>query len=692
MPEEQLANVIVIKRDGKKVSFDGTKIAVAIKKGFDSIDDKYNEDDVNKIYTKVIDRIIGRDKIKIEEIQDLIEEELRTNNYEDVYQSFSDYRSKRAQSREIFFEEKRKHKFLKALEKLGLTTREKSEVTINDKNSNEIMEAYGKTVSEEFATSYLLKKKFADCHENGDIYINNLAYYPVGTTASVQMDVEKLLTDGFSTENCSMREPQSINNYAMLTIIALAENSKDQSEKQSIPAFDYYMAPGVLKTFKKEFRQTIYDILEYTDYDKFIAINGIEREIEKITSVDFDISTFYKFTRESESLKRMFDIVYNKALKKTENATYQAMEAFSHDINSMLNGKVTTVNLGTDTSFEGRMITKSLFRTIERGVGDHKKAASPVIVFKIKKGVNYNEKDPNYDLLLKACELTTKTDNIAFSFLDTTFNSSVYKEGDFNTEVAYFENGERVIDNFVDPDKEVASGRGVLSTTSLNLARIALKNRDSIEDFYEELDQKLELIQDQLLERLEIQNNKKAFNFPFLMKQNVWIDSEKLKEDDKVKRVLKHGNMRIAFTGLEEAVIALTGSSLLDSKKAQELGIEIVTHMREKTNEFSKKHNLNFTLAGDNRENVAADFLDFDRVIFGQIKDVTDKDKYSLAFEVGDTDDVDKKIKIETPYHELTNGGHMLRLEIKNLKEKDVLELIKKMQDAEIGYARIKSK
>ena len=692
MPEEQLANVIVIKRDGKKVSFDGTKIAVAIKKGFDSIDDKYNEDDVNKIYTKVIDRIIGRDKIKIEEIQDLIEEELRTNNYEDVYQSFSDYRSKRAQSREIFFEEKRKHKFLKALEKLGLTTREKSEVTINDKNSNEIMEAYGKTVSEEFATSYLLKKKFADCHENGDIYINNLAYYPVGTTASVQMDVEKLLTDGFSTENCSMREPQSINNYAMLTIIALAENSKDQSEKQSIPAFDYYMAPGVLKTFKKEFRQTIYDILEYTDYDKFIAINGIEREIEKITSVDFDISTFYKFTRESESLKRMFDIVYNKALKKTENATYQAMEAFSHDINSMLNGKVTTVNLGTDTSFEGRMITKSLFRTIERGVGDHKKAASPVIVFKIKKGVNYNEKDPNYDLLLKACELTTKTDNIAFSFLDTTFNSSVYKEGDFNTEVAYFENGERVIDNFVDPDKEVASGRGVLSTTSLNLARIALKNRDSIEDFYEELDQKLELIQDQLLERLEIQNNKKAFNFPFLMKQNVWIDSEKLKEDDKVKRVLKHGNMRIAFTGLEEAVIALTGSSLLDSKKAQELGIEIVTHMREKTNEFSKKHNLNFTLAGDNRENVAADFLDFDRVIFGQIKDVTDKDKYSLAFEVGDTDDIDKKIKIEAPYHELTNGGHMLRLEIKNLKEKDVLELIKKMQDAEIGYARIKSK
>ena len=692
MPEEQLADVIVIKRDGKKVSFDGTKIAVAIKKGFDSIDDKYNEDDVNKIYTKVIERIIGRDKIKIEEIQDLIEEELRTNNYEDVYQSFSDYRSKRAQSREIFFEEKRKHKFLKALEKLGLTTREKSEVTINDKNSNEIMEAYGKTVSEEFATSYLLKKKFADCHENGDIYINNLAYYPVGTTASVQMDVEKLLTDGFSTENCSMREPQSINNYAMLTIIALAENSKDQSEKQSIPAFDYYMAPGVLKTFKKEFRQTIYDILEYTDYDKFIAINGIEREIEKITSVDFDISTFYKFTRESESLKRMFDIVYSKALKKTENATYQAMEAFSHDINSMLNGKVTTVNLGTDTSFEGRMITKSLFRTIERGVGDHKKAASPVIVFKIKKGVNYSEKDPNYDLLLKACELTTKTDNIAFSFLDTTFNSSVYKEGDFNTEVAYFENGERVIDNFVDPDKEVASGRGVLSTTSLNIARIALKNRDSVEDFYEELDQKLELIQDQLLERLEIQNNKKAFNFPFLMKQNVWIDSEKLKEDDKVKRVLKHGNMRIAFTGLEEAVIALTGSSLLDSKKAQELGLEIVTHMREKTNEFSKKHNLNFTLAGDNRESVAADFLDFDRVIFGQIKDVTDKDKYSLAFEVGDTDDIDKKIKIEAPYHELTNGGHMLRLEIKNLKEKDVLELIKKMQDAEIGYARIKSK
>ena len=692
MPEEQVANVIVIKRDGKKVTFDGTKIAIAIKKGFDSIDDKYNEDDVNKIYNKVIERIIGRDKIKIEEIQDLIEEELKKNNYEDVYESFSDYRNQRAQSREIFFEEKRKHKFLKALEKLGLTTREKSEVTINDKNSNEIMEAYGKTVSEEFATSYLLKKKFADCHENGDIFINNLSYYPVGTTASVQMDVEKLLTDGFSTENCSMREPQSINNYAMLTIIALAENAKDQSERQSIPAFDYYMAPGVLKTFKKEFRQTIYDILEYTDYDKFIAINGIEREIEKLTSVDFDISTFYKFTRESESLKRMFDIVYNKALKKTENATYQAMEAFSHDINSMLNGKITTVNLGTDTSFEGRMITKSLLKTIERGVGDHKKAASPVIVFKVKKGVNFDEKDPNHDLLLKACELTTKTDNLAFSFLDATFNSIFYKEGDFNTEVAYFENGARVMDNFVDSDKEVASGRGVLSTTSLNLARLALKHRESIEDFYEELDQKMELIQDQLLERLEIQNNKKAFNFPFLMKQNVWIDSEKLKEEDKVKRVLKHGNMRIAFVGLDEAVRVLSEKGQYESKKSQELGIQIVTHMREKTNEFSKKNNLNFTLAGDDTEKVATDFLDFDRVIFGPVKDVTDKDKYCSSFEVGDVDDIEKKIKIEAPYHELTNGGHMLKLEIKDLKEKDVFEYIKLMEAEEVGYAQIRSK
>ena len=686
MGEENLSNVIVIKRDGKRVSFDGTKIAIAIKKGFDSVEEKYSEDDINKIYNKVISRIISlnKDKIKIEEIQDMIEIELKSNKYDDVYQSFSEYREKRTQSREIFFEEKRKHKFLKALEKLGLKTKENVEASIENKNAMQTMEAYGKTVSEEFATSYLMKKKFADSHENGDIFINNLEFYPMGTTENCNMDLEKLFATGFSTENSSMRAPQNIIAYAMLAIIAIAENQKDQNGEENIPAFDYFMAPGVLKTFKKEFRETIYEILEYTDYDKFIAINGIDREIDKLSTIDFDIEEFYKFTRDAEELKRMFRIAYKKSIEKTNQKVYQAMEAFIHNLNSICNNKLTTVNLGTDTTKEGRMITENLLDAIEIGVGENKQAISPKIVFKIKTGVNFEKNSINYDLLQKAIKLIGKIENISFSFLDSQYNYQYYKEGDYNTEVSYLENGKRVIDNYIDPEKAVSFGRGVLSTTTINLPRIALKHKENVDDFFEELNQKLDLTKDQLLERLEIQENKKVYNFPLLMKQNLWIDSEKLKEDDKLKKILKQGTMEISFIGLYETLIVLTGKNQAESKKSQELGLKIISTMRKKTEEFSKKYNLNFTLLGNQDKEVSKNFLEFDRVIFGRIKNVTDKESYTSSFELPENYDYSTKIKIEAPYHELTNGGH------ETLVYTDEIEnAIKLMHENEIGYGKI---
>ena len=584
MIEDKLTNLIVVKRDGKKVSFDGTKIAIAIKKGFDSIEGKYNEDDISKIYNKVIQNIIDLniDKIKIEKIQDLIELELKENGYKDVYNSFAEYREKRSQSREIFFEEKRKHKFLKALEKLGLRTKENADFIVDTRNAMQTMEAYGETISSEFTTSYLMKKKFSEAYENGDIYINNLEFYPMGTTENCQINIEKLFNEGFRAENSSMREPQNIIAYAMLAAIAILGNQKDQNGGQGIPAFDYYMAQGVLKTFKKEFRQTIYDILEYTDYDKFIAINGIEREIDKLSTIDFDIELFYKFTRGAESLKTMFRFVYDNAMEKTKKLTYQAMEAFVHNLNSICNSKITTINLGTDSSAEGRMITKNILLAVGQGVGENKEAVSPVIVFKVKSGVNYEENTVNHDLLLDACKLVNAKKKITFSMLDSSFNDSFYKEGDFDTEASYLEDGSRVIDNYVDNDKEVSSGRGVLSSTAINLPRIALKHRENIDDFWLELEQKMDLVKEQLLERLEIQGNKKVSNFPFLMKENVWIDSEKLKEDDKLKKILKQGSMKISFVGLNECLIAMTGKNHADSKKAQELGLKIITKMREK--------------------------------------------------------------------------------------------------------------
>lgn len=696
MTEETFSNMIVVKRDGKKVTFDRTKIAIAIKKGFDSIENetdckKYTEDDINKIYNKVIEKIINlkKDRIKIEEIQDLIEEELKENNYMDVYKSFSEYRENRAQSREIFLDEKRKHKFLKALEKLGLKTKDKAEVILDTKNAMQTMSAYGATVSQEFATSYLIKKRFADSHENGDINIHNLDFYPIGTTESSQIDLEKLFTGGFSTEHSVVREPQNIFTYSILSIIALAGNQKDQDGEQGIPAFDHYMASGVLKTFKKQFRQTIYDILEYTDYDKFIAINGIEREIDKLSTIDFDIQEFYKFTRNADELKRMFRITYKSALEKTNDQVYQSMEAFVHNLNSLCsdndNARFTSVNLGTDISMEGRMITENFLRCIEEGIGNNKEIVTPVTIFKIKNGVNYKPEDKNYDLYQKALRLVEKNKNIRFAFLDSTYNLQKYKVGDFNTEVAYLNNGSRIIDNIIDEDKEVVPSRGVLSTTTVNLPRIALKHKDNIDEFFEELDQKLELIKDQLLERMEIQGNKKVYNFPFLMKQNVWIDSEKLKEEDKVKKALKQGIMKISFIGLNECLIVLTGKSHAESKDSQKLGLQIVEKMRTKVNDFSKKYNLNFTLAGDNNNSIAKEFMEFDRVIFGKIKNVTDKECYTISFELPKEYDYKKKIEIEAPYHELTNGGHMTEISI----NEDVEGTIKYMYENDMGFVKI---
>ena len=699
MDKDKLLNLIVIKRSGKKVTFDGTKIAIAIKKGFDSIEGKYNEDDANIIYNKVIEKILKQetDKIKIEQIQDFIEEELKENGYQDVYESFSNYREKRNQSREIFFEEKRKHKFLKALEKVGLNSKENGEIIGNNKDADENMNEYGKVVAEEFATSYLIKKRFSDSHNNGDIYINNIESYSTGTMENTQIDLEKLFTNGFSTRKCSMREPQSIESYAILSVIAIHSNQKEQSKEQSIPAFDFYMEQGVIKTFRKEFRQTINDLLEYSDFDKFIAINGIEREINKINSIDFNIEDYYKFTRDSEELKRMFRIAYKKALNKTNIITFQAMEGFVHDLNSICENQITTINIGTNTSKEGRMIISNILKTIDEGIGENKSATSPKIVFKVKNGKNLKKGDKNYDLFQKACQIALKTDNISFSNLDATYNSFFYKEGDFNTEVAYFYDGTRVIDNYIDEDKRISQGRGVISSTIINLPRIALKHVNDIDGFYEELNQRMELVKDQMMERLEIQSAKTVENFSFLMGQGVWIDSDKLKSKDKVKKVIKQGILKISFTGLNETLIALLGANE-NAEEAKKIGYEIVSKMRKITNEFSKKYNLNFVLAGNYDENVNKDFLEFDRIIFGKVVGVTDKEKYTSSFKIKGINKIN-----EAQFFELTNGGHRFDIEIENMSDISNYEIIKeeafkleknikKAFDNDIGYITLSRK
>ncbi len=715
---EKNIDIVVIKRDGKRVNFDGSKIALAIKKGFDSVytedeeTHKYIDKDIYKIYNKVIEKIekSEKEKIKIEEIQDLIEEQLKLNGYEDVYESFKAYRERRTQSRQVFFDEKKQHKFLKALENLGLKSAHEEDAkrenaNIDGDTAMGTMLQYGSTVSKEFAKSYLMKRKFAEAHESGDIHIHDMDFLPMGTTTCCQIDLNKLYTDGFSTGHGFLREPNDIMSYSALAAIAIQSNQNDQHGGQSIPAFDYYMAPGVLKTFKKQFKQTVYDFLELTDYIKFIAINGITREIDKLTSIEFDISIFDAYCRDAENLKRMFRLSYEKALEKTNRITYQAMEAFIHNLNTMHSRAgaqvpFSSVNFGTDTSPEGRMVIKNFLLATEEGLGKGETPIFPISIFKIKEGVNYNPEDKNYDLFKLACKVSAKRLFPNFSFIDAPFNLEYYNPEDYNTEVAYMGCRTRVLGNHVDPNKAVTAGRGNLSFTSINLPRLGIKHgivngeKADIEGFYKELEEKLELVKDQLLERFEIQCNKRIYNFPFLLGQGVWLDSEKLKPGDKLRKIYKHGTLSVGFIGLAECLKALTGKHHGESEEAQKLGLEIIGFMRKKMDEYSEKYNLNFTLLATPAEGLSGRFTAMDKAIYGKIKGITDREYYTNSFHVPVyyKTTVEHKIKTEAPYHAFTNAGHISYIELDGDTTENVEafeKVIRIMKEAGIGYGAV---
>ena len=715
---EKSIDIVVVKRDGKRVNFNGSKIALAIKKGFDSVytegeeTHKYIEKDINKIYNKVIEKIekLEKEKIKIEEIQDLIEEQLKENGYDDVYESFKAYRERRTQSRQLFFDEKKQHKFLKALENLGLKSAHEEDAkrenaNIDGDTAMGTMLQYGSTVSKEFSKSYLMKRKFADAHDSGDIHIHDMDFLPMGTTTCCQIDLNKLYEDGFSTGHGFLREPNDIMSYSALAAIAIQSNQNDQHGGQSIPAFDYYMAPGVLKTFKKQFKQTVYDFLELTDFIKFIAINGITREIDKLTSIEFDISIFDTYCRDAENIKRMFRLSYEKALEKTNRITYQAMEAFIHNLNTMHSRAgaqvpFSSVNFGTDTSPEGRMVIKNFLLATEEGLGKGETPIFPISIFKIKEGINYNPEDKNYDLFKLACKVSAKRLFPNFSFIDAPFNLELYNPEDYNTEVAYMGCRTRVLGNHVDPNKAVTAGRGNLSFTSINLPRIGIKHglvnneKADMEGFYKELEEKLELVKDQLLERFEIQCNKRVYNAPFLLGQGVWLDSEKLKPGDKLRKVLKHGTLSVGFIGLAECLKALTGKHHGESEESQKLGLEIVGFMRKKMDELSEKYNLNFTLLATPAEGLSGRFTAMDKAIYGKIKGITDKEYYTNSFHVPVyyKTSVEHKVKTEAPYHAFTNAGHISYIELDGDTTENVEafeKVIRIMKEAGIGYGAV---
>lgn len=722
---ENLANLTVIKRNGKKVDFDGSKIALAIKKGFDGvrviangddIEKTYTENDIQKVYKEVISRIEKEyqdtDKIKIEQVQDLIEDALKKKGYEDVYNHFSEYRERRSQSRQVFSEEKKLHKFLKTIEGLGL----KSSNEDNNKRENANVDGdtamgtmlqYGSTVSKEFAKSYLMKAKFSEAHDSGVIHIHDMDFLPMGTTTCMQIELDKLFKNGFSTGHGHLRAPQDIISYSALAAIAIQSNQNDQHGGQSIPAFDYYLAPGVLKTFKKQFKQQIYDYLDLEDMLSFINMEKIEKDINKLTSIEFDMAQFDIYTKDSEKVKKAFQKSYEKAISKTNRLTHQAMEAFVHNLNTMHSRAgaqvpFSSINFGTDTSAEGRMVIENFLLATEEGLGKGETPIFPVSIFKVKEGINYNKEDKNYDLFKLACRVSAKRLFPNFSFLDAPFNLEYYKEGNFKTEVGYMGCRTRVMADVTDRDNETTGGRGNLSFTSINLPRIAIKHgiatkeRDKadMKGFYEELGEVMDLVKDQLLERFEIQCSKHTFNFPFLIEQGLWAGGEKLGPNDRLRRILKHGTLTIGFIGLAETLKALIGKHHGESDEAQKLGLEIIKFMRKRCDEYCKEYNLNITLIATPAEGLSGRFVNIDKAIYGKLKGITDREFYTNSFHIPVYYNISIKDKLmkEAPYHNLTNGGHISYIELDGdtVNNVEAFEsVIRLMKEVGIGYGAI---
>ena len=612
----------------------------------------------------------------------------------------------------MFSEDKKIHKFLKSIEGLGLKTASEEDAkrenaNIDGNTAMGTMLQYGSTISKEFAKAYMMKPKFAAAHDDGDIHIHDMDFLAMGTTTCCQINLDKLFKNGFDTGHGRIREPKDISTYAALAAIAVQSNQNDQHGGQSIPALDYYMAPGVLKTFKRQFKQEIYDLADYSGFLEFINMDRLIKEIDKLDSIEFDIHIFDSFIKESDQMNRLFEMSYKKALEKTERKTYQAMEGFIHNLNTMHSRAgaqvpFSSVNFGTDTSPEGRMVIKNFLLSTEKGLGNGETPIFPVSIFKVKEGINYNKEDKNYDLFKLACRVSAKRLFPNFSFIDAPHNLPYYKEGDYNTEIAYMGCRTRVISDVTDKNNQIVTGRGNLSFTSINLPRIGIKHgiclkereKPDMKGFFEDLGNMMDLVKDQLLERFEIQCSKRVYNFPFLLGQGIWNDGEKLGPTDRIRKLLKHGSLSIGFIGLAETLKALIGEHHGESEEAEKLGLKIIKFMRERCDQYAEEYNLNFSCFATPAEGLAGRFVAMDKAIFGKIKGVTDREYYTNSFHVPVYYNISitDKIKKEAPFHALTNAGHISYIELDGdtASNVDAIEgVVRIMKESGIGYGAI---
>ncbi len=702
----------IIKRDGREVAFDRSKITDAIFKAAQVLggSDYQMAQDLAVQVEAYVERILGEGAVPtVEQVQDAVEHTLIENGHARTAKEYILYRAERTRVREM------NTRLMKTLEDLTFKDAEDSDTkrenaNIDGDTAMGTMLKYGSESAKQFYEMYVLNPKHAKAHMDGDIHIHDLDFLTL-TTTCCQIDIIKLFKDGFSTGHGFLREPNDIQSYAALACIAIQSNQNDQHGGQSIPNFDYGMAIGVAKTYSKLYTKNLAkaaEILEdLTDQEE--AFKAIKQRVTAETglaprllrSEDY-CAAEARYLAEivgADRVRRLQEFAVKYAERETDRATYQAMEALVHNLNTMHSRAgaqvpFSSINYGTDTTPEGRMVIKNILLAEDAGLGNGETPIFPIHIFKVKEGVNYNEGDPNYDLFKLAMRVSAKRLFPNFSFLDAPFNLQYYKPGDYNTEVAYMGCRTRVMQNVYDPTREVTCGRGNLSFTSINLPRIAINAHGSVEWFFEDLERKVDLVIEQLLERYKIQAAKKARNYPFLMGQGVWLDSDKLAPDDSVGEVLKHGTLTIGFIGLAECLKALIGKHHGESKEAQNLGLEIVGYLRKRMDDEAKKTGLNFSLIATPAEGLSGRFVRMDQKRYGKIPGVTDRDYYTNSFHVPVYYEISAfdKIRLEAPYHALTNGGHISYIELDGdpLKNLDAFEaVVRYMKECGIGYGSI---
>ena len=701
------------KRDGRIVPFDMEKIQNAVTKAFEGSGSAKGEETARAISQQVEIELENNENIgsvpTVEEVQDMVERVLIEKGFVRTAKAYILYRAERSRVREM------NTRLMKVFEDIAYKDAIDSDIkrenaNINGDTAMGSMLKFGSEGSKQFYDMFVLNPKHAKAHREGDIHIHDLDFLTL-TTTCCQIQLSSLFKNGFSTGHGVLREPNDITSYSALACIAIQANQNDQHGGQSIVDFDYGMAPGVSKTFVKRFRDNLSRALtlrcnvEEADDCAKEMLDSIKEEKQLIPKLQQD-EAFAAALKEKlvplcdeKTADELIEFAQKYAVKETRRATYQAMEALVHNLNTM-NSRAgaqvpfSSINYGTDTSPEGRLVMEQILLATEAGLGRGETPIFPIQIFRVKEGVNYNPGDPNYDLFRLSMRVSAKRLFPNFSFLDAPYNLQYYKPGHPETEVGYMGCRTRVMGNAHDRSREIAPRRGNLSFTSINLPRIAIKANGDVEWFFSELENKMKLVVDQLDERFEIVARKKVYNFPFLMGQGVWIDSEKLDWNDEVREVLKHGTLSVGFIGLAECLKALRGKHHGESEESQNLGLEIVGFMRSFLDKLTEERKLNYTLLATPAEGLSGRFVRMDRERYGVIEGVTDRDYYTNSFHVPVYYPISAfdKISIEGPYHALTNAGHISYVEMdgdptKNLEAFE--KIVRHMHDCGVGYGSI---